>query len=178
MKKQYTKKQITEAIVYWEKQLKTGNYRRVNEELEKNLVVTVEDLLNALEDNRSKVHFLTVYAPAIGTIEKDAWNGPGDLKEQYYSYFPVEDIGLDSDGENVIIVFNRKGGRKSLDEIMHFLKHMNERGWGKTPVHLSNNGFDLALRGKYPFFEFGNGCGILKWYDKSVLRNLYNMYPH
>jgi len=45
------------------------------------LVVTVEDLLNALEDNRSKVHFLTVYAPAIGTIEKDAWNGPGDLKE-------------------------------------------------------------------------------------------------
>lgn len=31
MKKQYTKKQITEAIAYWEKQLKLGNYKRVDE---------------------------------------------------------------------------------------------------------------------------------------------------
>ena len=31
MKKTYTRKQIKEAISYWEKQLKTGNYRKVNE---------------------------------------------------------------------------------------------------------------------------------------------------
>ena len=31
MKKQYTKKQITEAIAYWQKQLKLGNYKKVNE---------------------------------------------------------------------------------------------------------------------------------------------------
>ena len=31
MKKTYTKKQITEAIAYWEKQLKLGNYKKVNE---------------------------------------------------------------------------------------------------------------------------------------------------
>lgn len=31
MKKTYTKKQITEAIAYWEKQLAKGNYRKVNE---------------------------------------------------------------------------------------------------------------------------------------------------
>ena len=31
MKKKYTKKQITEAIAYWQKQLKLGNYKKVNE---------------------------------------------------------------------------------------------------------------------------------------------------
>ena len=33
MKKKYTKKQITEAIAYWEKQLRTGNYRKVHESM-------------------------------------------------------------------------------------------------------------------------------------------------
>ena len=33
MKKQYTKKQIQEAIAYWEKQLAKGNYRKVNESI-------------------------------------------------------------------------------------------------------------------------------------------------
>ena len=31
MKKQYTRKQIQEAISYWKKQLAKGNYRKVNE---------------------------------------------------------------------------------------------------------------------------------------------------
>ena len=31
MKKQYTKKQIQEAISYWKKQLAKGDYRRMNE---------------------------------------------------------------------------------------------------------------------------------------------------
>ena len=31
MKKKYTKKQIQEAISYWQKQLITGNYKKVNE---------------------------------------------------------------------------------------------------------------------------------------------------
>lgn len=31
MNKKYTKKQITEAIAYWKKQLARGNYRKVNE---------------------------------------------------------------------------------------------------------------------------------------------------
>ena len=31
MKKTYTKKQISEAIAYWKKQLAEGNYRKVNE---------------------------------------------------------------------------------------------------------------------------------------------------
>ena len=34
MKKTYTRKQIREAIAYWEKQLAKGNYRKVNEAVE------------------------------------------------------------------------------------------------------------------------------------------------
>ena len=30
--KQYTKKQIQEAINYWEKQLSLGNYKKLNED--------------------------------------------------------------------------------------------------------------------------------------------------
>lgn len=31
MKKQYTRKQIFEAIAYWKKQLRAGNYKKLNE---------------------------------------------------------------------------------------------------------------------------------------------------
>ena len=31
MKKRYTKKQICEAIAYWKKQLRAGNYKKINE---------------------------------------------------------------------------------------------------------------------------------------------------
>lgn len=34
MKKKYTKKQIQEAINYWKKQLKIGNYKKINESYE------------------------------------------------------------------------------------------------------------------------------------------------
>ena len=33
MKKRYTKKQIQESIAYWKKQLKLGNYKKLNESL-------------------------------------------------------------------------------------------------------------------------------------------------
>lgn len=33
MKKRYTKKQISEAIAYWEKQLASGNYAKIGESL-------------------------------------------------------------------------------------------------------------------------------------------------
>lgn len=34
MKRKYTKKQICEAIAYWKKQLKNGNYKKVNESID------------------------------------------------------------------------------------------------------------------------------------------------
>ena len=52
MKKKYTKKQIIEAIAYWEKQLRTGNYRKLNEsdgEFEK-----IDDIVKYLEDKKLK----------------------------------------------------------------------------------------------------------------------------
>lgn len=32
MKKRYTRKQIVEAINYWKKQLRVGNYKKLNED--------------------------------------------------------------------------------------------------------------------------------------------------
>ena len=43
MKKQYTKKQITEAIAYWKKQLAKGNYRKVNESAAPSAVIVPKE---------------------------------------------------------------------------------------------------------------------------------------
>ena len=42
MKKKYTKRQITEAIAYWKRQLKLGNYKKLNESNE-NYVIGLWD---------------------------------------------------------------------------------------------------------------------------------------
>jgi len=50
MKKQYTKKQIVEAINYWKKQLRAGNYKKLNENVDSNLMNDIDDYLTALFD--------------------------------------------------------------------------------------------------------------------------------
>lgn len=52
MKKQYTEKQITEAIAYWEKQLQLGNYKKVNESSEE--FEKIDDIVKYLEDKKLK----------------------------------------------------------------------------------------------------------------------------
>ena len=51
MKKQYTKKQITEAIAYWKKQLKNGNYKKVNESKDTMKSITFTDYIEYDEDD-------------------------------------------------------------------------------------------------------------------------------
>lgn len=46
MKKQYSKKQIQEAISYWKKQLSTGNYLKLNESTS-NINDLLYDLINS-----------------------------------------------------------------------------------------------------------------------------------
>ena len=43
MKKRYTKRQIQESIKYWEKQLRKGNYHKVNESAED--AVSFDDIM-------------------------------------------------------------------------------------------------------------------------------------
>lgn len=44
MKKKYTKKQICEAIAYWKKQLKSGNYKKINESLDDKCLICTYSL--------------------------------------------------------------------------------------------------------------------------------------
>ena len=53
MKKKYTKKQITEAIAYWEKQLKKGNYRKVNESEDELTDKEIEDQVERVMEKAS-----------------------------------------------------------------------------------------------------------------------------
>lgn len=46
MKKQYTRKQIQEAISYWKKQLAEGNYRKINESTS-DINDLLQDLMNS-----------------------------------------------------------------------------------------------------------------------------------
>lgn len=52
--KKYTKKQITEAIAYWEKQLKDGNYKKLNEANTSAVYSQCEELANEFREEYSK----------------------------------------------------------------------------------------------------------------------------
>lgn len=54
MKKQYTKKQITEAIAYWEKQLRAGNYKKINESEEGMARLKLQKMKRELEASKGK----------------------------------------------------------------------------------------------------------------------------
>ena len=62
MKKRHTRKQICEAIAYWQKQLRAGNYKKLNEETSKELnrqqAADDEDQLANVEETRVGEHFL------------------------------------------------------------------------------------------------------------------------
>jgi len=77
MKKQYTKKQITEAIAYWEKQLKrlneSDNYDELNRLLDKSKKDPYDFIVNA---NLSNINYIdagttTDVAPRNAAIEVD-----------------------------------------------------------------------------------------------------------
>ena len=51
MKKKYTKKQITEAIAYWQKQLRAGNYKKVNESVNDSTGILQAIAVGLLNDN-------------------------------------------------------------------------------------------------------------------------------
>lgn len=65
MKKKYTKKQIQEAIKYWEKQLKAGNYKKLNESDEPKMATGA--------NINSKITDSTLKSNITKFIEKESW---------------------------------------------------------------------------------------------------------
>ena len=53
MKNKYTKKQIIEAIAYWQKQLDLGNYRKINEGSETKYVFPKNGAFYTIADMRA-----------------------------------------------------------------------------------------------------------------------------
>ena len=54
MKKRYTKKQIMESIKYWQKQLKAGNYKKLNEDSDIERPGYLYDVINSLNNSKLK----------------------------------------------------------------------------------------------------------------------------
>ena len=85
MKKQYTKKQITEAIAYWKKQLKIGNYHRMNENTDidwtKYMIKTAGDFVIGLEDdspNLKAVFVVNAIIPRTTSVRGQTWYDSND----------------------------------------------------------------------------------------------------
>ena len=72
MKKKYTKKQITEAIAYWKKQLSTGNYLKINE--------STSDINDLLQDLVNSERIQASYAEWCDS-PSGVCLGYGDLEE-------------------------------------------------------------------------------------------------
>lgn len=85
MKKQYTKKQITEAIAYWKKQLRSGNYSRVNENTDidwtEYMSKTAGDFIIGLEDdspNLKAVFVVNAIIPKTTRVSEWTWYDSND----------------------------------------------------------------------------------------------------
>ena len=90
MKKTYTKKQIQEAISYWEKQLRAGNYKKVNE--------SINDAAGILQ------------AIAVGLLNDNAFNPSGIYGNSgIYWEYPEDNV------KYVIEVTNVRKVNKKLD---------------------------------------------------------------
>ena len=85
MKKKYTKKQILESIAYWKKQLKIGNYHRMNENTDidwtKYMIKTAGDFVIGLEDdspNLKAVFVVNAIIPRTTSVRGQTWYDSND----------------------------------------------------------------------------------------------------
>ena len=101
MKKAYTKKQIKEAIAYWEKQLKAGNYRKVNESLE--YEGAEEDISSELEARDDIPNYLKPY------IREQVLADVGHDGVGYHDW-DLDQFAEDLKDEREILVTTRAGG--------------------------------------------------------------------
>lgn len=97
MKKQYTRKQITEAIAYWEKQLRAGNYRRVDESIDvdwtKYMGKTARDFADGLKDDSpdlKAVFVVNTIIPKTAVVEDWTWYDNNDNEHT----LPPTDVDL------------------------------------------------------------------------------------
>lgn len=97
MKKKYTKKQITEAISYWEKQLRAGNYRRVDESTDvdwtKDMGKTANDFALGLKNDSpdlKAVFVVNTIIPKTAVVEDWPWYDSNDSEH----ILPPTDVDL------------------------------------------------------------------------------------
>lgn len=114
MKKLYTKRQITEAISYWEKQLKAGNYKMLNEsdgDLCRSMWLVFQDLIAA--------HQVKAFAGgacegsvylAYHSREEALQNAAEDIKTFRAR---LEELGYDVVSEDIAV----KAAESSLDDL-------------------------------------------------------------
>ena len=95
MKKQYTKKQIQEAISYWKKQLRAGNYKKLDE--------SRYDTNPSYEQASIHANYVSSIATQLMHLTKskaqqDAYNKIAVFATNYVKY-------SDNDAENIVYCF-------------------------------------------------------------------------
>lgn len=94
MKKKYTKKQIQEAIKFWEKQLKAGNYKKINESINLSENADAYKLIAAMDNGEAEFSYRTT----DGSIRKARGTRVGHGKapftrKGYVSYYDLDKNG-------------------------------------------------------------------------------------
>lgn len=88
MKKTYTKKQITEAIAYWKKQLRAGNYKSICEKAYQNIDLrdSCNQIIKLLPKLR-KAHQLVTDLFKHGKVKYTDIGGKYQYKKDFYHYY-------------------------------------------------------------------------------------------
>ena len=94
MKKRYTKKQICEAISYWERQLAKGNYRKVNESEDQLSDEEIKDKIERVMEKASD-EFDSSVQDEFDKWQKEAAGEVEDLiREGGFSFDELVDVAV------------------------------------------------------------------------------------
>lgn len=90
MKKQYTRKQITEAIAYWEKQLRAGNCKKLNEAGSADKELLKKAGREALDDIEKNIEKYVKHDYGMDRVQ------PGSVARAFFDYIKAEPYGFSS----------------------------------------------------------------------------------
>lgn len=105
MKKTYTKKQITEAIAYWQKQLREGNYKKLNESFSDDQILDADQLENLSQDDLLGIIGVSSIDDILDT-ELTIWYDTRDVDDFKEAEVPASEYVSSSKAQDILDNFS------------------------------------------------------------------------
>ena len=153
--KKYTKKQIIEAVKYWQKQLELGNYKQVNERAAEGINRTGDPMFHV--DNDGSPVEVTQLLEAFDVLYPGQEDSPINAGVNGENYGQVNQV-LDEDGKCVLTLAPYKNGRQSKDLSIGFSGPAMRMQKFMQALKSIPDSFEVVVKMKDPY-GFGPAAG-------------------